>query len=1683
MSSSNEKKILLGSMVAISILGTGAIASIIAGAVINNQNNKAIQDAKNKALADKMTSAKKQVFEINLDEKYSLISTDRAKLSFNVPADLTGQMISVRYRRVANQDDLNKNNAISIKSQFITKSPQAKIVTFFLDKLSSNYKYEYDVVVGDATKLVNSFVTKFRPEIKAETQFRSFAITVSGLASYQNRTLILKAIPTSKFQVSTATESFKNTNLLQPFNIPAFPESNSDSSLTFTFNPAGLDDDVEYTFMLFDAEGLLPLFDITGVLPKAKTAVAGLQIDQVYGYINTASMRIQGLSRYKGTKLNLLISEVKNKDDLFVPSTARKITLTPQNGNDALLLNITDLTPDKIYKYNVYAENDSTYNEPIFADSTQKNKPDQDKYFNTHNNPVINEVEDSKANPSLEARAALLKINNIDSFKNDLHSTNYPATLSSLRLKVAKKTANVSDWSAAGIASFELTVPTTTSGAEAKKYVEAKLLNLEPSTEYVYQLIGGDNKTTLLKNSGSFTTLAGFSESGVKIDIPLDKSGQKEVSLTLDVNQLEQFDLRLASEKTPAPAADPVPTDPVPTVTATADSSSSDSADSSSSTAAADTSTAPADSPAAAVPTKEINKLDVKYIAVTSDEEEVDWNSSEVKKSTINLTEPITSSSTNIKLSDLKEATKYKLVVFMGEHYLAPVSQVYTFETNTQPKEESIATNNKVVILFTDLKTYVGKELEVVLTEKNISDSVFKKTVKFTPNASGNEVIQFNQELQEGKDYEFKLNISVPNQTADSTPTTHELLKKDIKTATASIEGEIPYDKINPTSVLFKLKNLAPLKGKSGSVVYRPKTTANDGQWSKFDLKAINVDTINQVVLNTDPGLNPETEYEFNIVWNNAPEVLLMDSSISATTKKNISLQSDQVKQTTARIKYSDFAAFKDQTLVLKYWAVDNSEVTNQLANSLRSQTPTGTVSVTIPKNGTDTTVSVLTGLSPEKNYAYRLFNGDISVSELKTFKTQNQLKVKQTKTYASAVEITFTHLDTLTETAGTELKVIAFKFSDNSKVGSELKFTANTGLNEQKVLLYDLTLDNPQDELYFQVFPQTTTVTDGTTTGGVITTDKATDKRKFTLLNQTNLPAVKVAKVSNTSVLLELTQLRELIDETLIVKYRTEYWDASLSKTVVVEKSLETVVAKSELNVVLTDLLKNKEYSYEFYVKVGNDTENVPLTKLLKNKNQRPKFHTTDDVKVVAEKTFVLPKQAEIYFKGINDKFKGQKLVLKALPKSDASNENAWKDSRVISSEITELTPANGDTTLSESTEHKFTLKNLQPNTEYIYQLFVEGLDSKLLTTDATFKTRDVLKLEASELATTTTRLLLSNATTYEGQKLVVRYWKASDYTSNKSDTTKYKDVEVTIQEKSEFTNTTLFPVDLTTLEAGNDYVFEVYSYNGTNVDPTNLLTETLRATTLTKDVQPLVVSNATQSQAKIYLTNLGRLAGHKFVLSWKLSTETAYSTNNKIEFEIPTGFDQTLFEVPSPLTGLATTGEYYLELIPNFETYNLSGGKTNLLESNAKFNVAKITPKVSDKSTFTDKNSTLASTILGSDLSKEKEQLEAKFDLSFGDGYTIEFQNSTTTNKKNSANDLEGKLIIKVLIYKTSSSDTDSSSNKTKALEYTLEIDGFKKSDPDQTPEAPVTPSNSGDASESSEANPSNPPSTATN
>lgn len=1554
-----NKKLFAG-IAGVSLVGVSVVGALIGGYFSRknaiDQRLKAIEEAKKSDLnlleAEKISKNSGVSFYAPM----SLTSPQQAKVTFDIPAKYTGKSLTLFYK------PLSVNASPSTVTLLIPETTTESQKMSFLFNVLPQTKYEYQLALSEKpneTLFYSQLRTPKMPVLKAKGAFRAANINISDLSSYHSKTLVIKAVTEGSY-TANGIEAFENSLLSQNVLI------RSEDRKKVWFKPVGngvFKDGAKYKLMLFEEQGLVPLL---AQPVDFVTALNKVRIDTVESGSKVANFNIKDLRPYQGRELTIAYKPVNSETSFFKPINnlvkVQKL-LVPvfeEEKEAALNIKLDNLKPGQIYKLQVFDGSDSKLSDGFLIDAIT---------IKTKTQPTIQAKVDELPNPNPEVSAAYIKVTNLIDYIDNL-----TGSTSGLNIKYQKKANGVKPWAEIN---SDNEVPVKIVANES--YAAASILNLEPATEYVFQLFGGINSEPLLETNNSFTTKAGFTSLGVSADVSLGKDGQTNASIKFSGQELEQFYSSTGGD----------------------------------------------------------NSLEIRYkIAptpkdVTSTAIATDWEAADVQKA--NTTIALNGSrytAAEVKLNNLQKGTEYIYAIFSGEKKIQSVlvSGEASFYTREEVSPTTVALQKKVVLHTNVLTSYIGSKYKITYKEKNPStvdgvtvQPILQTLVEENVPENGKIEATFGSDqtkpLKASTAYEYTIYI-VSSDNQENEVAKAEFTTKDTEFTTPTIDN----GKIYPTSFEVKIDKLNGLKNQNLQLVYRKKGETT------FIVSTKEFNTSEATVTQILDMLTALTEYEVNLVLKAAPTQLLSETWVSATTKDVLVAEHSDIKQTSLKISYSNLETYKGDILTLKYWKTKETDVTKLTVPSDTAQLITKTLNVTAEGS---LEPSLLEELDPQSQYAYQVFKDNSAVSYVKTVTTAKQVKVEKIDTYLTSANVILTNLSTIVGEGSDKLKLLVIETTESttsddfsSSVIKTINFSNEANKDTQNFLVDSL---EKNKNYILQVYLQS----DISNSKPLITTarNNPDDHRVFKTLDTATAPQVSAKLISNSSAKLEITNLGKFIGQKLVLKYTSSYWTNKKEYAFVVPELSEGVtVSDHKESIIITELLPEdqsisdvQDWFYEIYVDINGDSSKVQLLEPTSVQDVKTKFTTKPFAK--ATTNTVLSTLAKLKFKNLfsyKTDPNTQPLIVKAFPKKSGATIDWTVKEGVIKSEVIK----SYDSITDDNAELEFSLKALSPNTEYVYQLFVDGLNEPILVEAQTFTTKGQIKLVPDYVANTSAKLLLSNVASFIGETLQVSYKKGSDTA---------KTWEISVSD-AQFTDNLLIPLLLSNLETGQKYSFEVKMKTSDTTWSENLLNNDLSITTPATLELGLALNANNQVKLIFGKTNnavssLNYLKGRKLVFSWNDSSATEQSANNKIEFSIPVDYTENTF---SPTNTIPTT------LFESTKTYNLK-----LVDKDSEF---------SEEINFMNSSETIVTdNIKLSELTKKSGKKD-KADILVSEVNTIEkwkenFNDFTLTNytvniEEINVNAVEGKAILTLSFVKTSEASLDPKPKITTQIVF----EGFK-------------------------------------
>ncbi|UVD81604.1 lipoprotein 17-related variable surface protein [Mycoplasma iguanae] len=1337
-----------------------------------------------------------------------------------------------------------------------------------------------------------------------------------------------------------------------------------ETSKNVWFKPAGFNTLKDETEYVIMLFSDRALVEVLTEIATFTTSLNRVEIQNLNPSLKTATLKLANLKPYENQKLKLAYKKVDSTESSFLPVDDQVKFVE---------VSVPTFAEDKETSVTVSLSDltaESVYKLQVFdSRDTKNNDPFLTNAiaFRTLAQPKVSEVINGIKNPYTEVRAANIKIENIQELD-----------ISALKLKYQLKPTNnaaLLDWDS----SSELIKEVSLSRAIGENFASAEIKSgLEADKVYVFQLFAGDTATeALLESNNEFTTKKTISAATQKA--PIGDTGK--TSTTLSFSGLEISDL-LAQFYTE----------------------------------------------------NGINEIELRYKKKTDDS----WDTATKIKSKITKTGHVYSLE-DFKLSSLTSDSEYEYDLFVAPYlYSSILDQPASFLTRETVTAEAEVIEPTRMILYTNaLKSYVGNTYKI----KFKKDSTEVPSLEKTGTVAENGIIFANVTgLETNSTYSYEIEI------LDSTSSTYtQIAKKDsISTSSITAPQKAKVIESYPTSFKYKFENLGSLKNKDLTIVYRVKDS-NDiifGEDIKFTADS------SEKFLND---LAPLTDYEFNFVLKatksvDATDLYLFSEWVSAKTKDTVTVTISDITQTSIKASYEKLEDYKSANLILKYVefipSEDKPTPTSKTWDDLSASAKQSTVVVDNEGKAQPTTVSFL---NPNTVIAYQLFNNGIAVSELKTTTTEKQVNVASVTSYITDAYITLNDLNTIKGEGSNKLKLVVAKktagqASDPSWGTQSDIITVNfdNDVSSKSILVQGLTANT---DYIVQVFKQS----DQTYANALITTAIEPTapllKRTFKTLETDKKVKVEVTAISPSSARIKISQLEQYAGQKLVFKYRPRYWNEVREHTIDVPKDLDTIKVttlsgdEKAIYFVIQDLdtqdknLKEfQEWFYDVWADISGDSTKVLVSEPADTKEgdkenvnvSQNMFKTSLHPKV--ETAYSTNKTATITISNLVD-YKDKKIQLRFAPKPTGSATVNWSAATGITA--TALEQIN---VADKNATKIFDIYALNVNSEYIYQFFVEGLNTPLLKENGEIKTKDTLILKNEAVETIAVKLLLSNFATYNNQTLKVEY-------TNTADSTK-KTITLDITDNS-FTSEMLLPIIVEGLEANKEYKFNIKLVQKAATGSTaeqlsaNLLANDLTVKTLQTVSQPMIY---TKDNKQYFMWNLNdatvkSLAGRPLVLKLTKATET-----NEYEFTLP-----------------ETDTEY--EFSPQWSVTNTDSSEwTVSLESKASVNANKpINLLGTSPVKFKASESMLKPAALKSDKVNEvkdkkasdyvstekKSELEGFLEVPTLANYTVSLESASA------ANDVEGSIVLNYKFTKDS-----------KEFMVKFSVTGFKKEEPAAQP-----------------------------
>ncbi|MGY6172284.1 fibronectin type III domain-containing protein [Candidatus Mycoplasma pogonae] len=1658
MSNLKDKKILLG-IAGLTLTGVAVVGSLLGAEALRNdileRQLQALKDGRKASvnlLESEKISAKSGV---SVDENLSYTSPQEVKIVFNIPNELTGKTLTLFYQEF----DIKKPQSIVLTTQKAATNIGTTKVSFLIKNLpSSNEIYQYQLMDNSAPQAdqiiyFSQFKTETLPELSAEGVYRGANVNISKLNDYQSRSLELRAVERSEY-LTKGMLAFKDSLLLQKLNV----KEGEDEIKNLWFKPVGegvLKDNTEYSLMLLDKNGLLPVI----ASPVTFTT-------KVNNVITTASrvktreaeINLQNLLPYQGKKLVVVYAPLDNKDTIFLTNGLlanfkKEIQVPtfedPQKADLTLVLN--NLEPNQNYKLQIYALLDKELTDPFLAEPV---------WFKTKAQPVVESVVEGLPNPGLEAHAAHIKISDVSEY-----------TLTDLKLKY-KPQSDTTPWK-------DITDEVAVNVEQGEAFAASTIKNLKANTTYTYQLFWTPATTStttsvagttpapvdttalaLFNGDQRFTTKAGFTKSSLNINVPLGNDGKTTATVDIKSADLAQYyiensgnsiEFRYGEAKADSTDAEGKS---VPQFINFTDHSSSD---------------------FQTVTTKIIKKTDGTFAL----------------EKAFTLT--------------LSANKKYEYAIFVGPNKIASNLVTPEFLLSREDVTTTVAPLDKKAILYTNaLKSYAGLKYRVAVKESaaqaDVAPTVFGSGTVAEDGIVTATLGEGSSLLKPSTSYKYDIVMIQGDQEV--------VINNGTFTTKANAFGalSIPATSVYPTSLTVTVPATSTLLETSLKlvVVYRPKGST-DAWIVSPNSQTVSASTTNFIVNK----LTPVKEYEFNVALEGAPQHVLAES-VFATTKNNVVVTTSEPQQRGFTINFAEINEYKAKTLTVKVWKATDKK------DALKNNLPTNSSEVLFTKTLTiktenDITVAdpvVVTNIDPQETYVVQLFDGNHAVSVLQLQETLPQVKVAKINRYLNAANIFFTDLQTI-ENKESELKVVVakgttdnFSPTSNSANLKEFAFKVVDNKNEQQLLVSGL---EKNTDYVVQLFKKS----DTRNTNPLITTSlTVSGARKFKTLEATELPEVSVVAVGHATATIKVSKLADFKGQKLVFKYRPNFWQwtnqrefeftvptemptpapaptaagtstsstgtgtssGTAPATAAVATEIFVKFALSNLGPLDKNRADTQTWFYEIYVDVDGNKDKVKLlgdatsTDLESNKfissASKPGVHqftTMANPRLAPETVKVATTEAKMKFRfpGRTSSTTSQKFYVKAFPKPAGADQINWKsnDGSVVSAKVDVTDNTLKEFTLNTTSGSTTTDNSLKPSTDYLFQLFLEGSDEPLLVEAGEFKTLPSLNVVTKYLTNTTWNLLLENAHQYAGKTLVVELEKETT-TSGTTSWTAVADKKetLTIQANTNAKSNYNVPVLFTGLDPNTKYRVKV-SLKDTDLASVNLSSKQLEGKT-EKNIAVAFHAASTNSLDGVELIlsgeSLAALKNVPLTMYYKVGTTKSElnqidSTFGKIDFTIPSDFTETNFKLPENMK-IGESGDYWVYLLRN------NSKDANLLGNPSPY--TKIVNKTLDVKGGEVKSGKTLNEILPSYIT-DKTKLEEILNNFTVDGYTVSFA-SKEEGGVFVADDNAGTLIYMLKMVPTAStSETDSSSSKPILL--IMPLTGMKKET--STTPAPAT------------------------
>lgn len=993
----------------------------------------------------------------------------------------------------------------------------------------------------------------------------------------------------------------------------------------------------------------------------------------------------------------------------------------------------------------------------------------------------------------------------------------------------------------------------------------------------------------------------------------------------------------------------------------------------------------------------------------------------------------------NFVISSLESDTEYKAILFHKDGTEA-ISEVFTFKTNPKINIATSHLGTKSYFVYDNISRFAGKTISLKI-KKGI-DGAFEYVDYLVPaNLEGGHVFEkTGLELSTSADrkvYFYQLVIKGTTAT-DSTPATEAtpdveltmLYAFQTKTADATaISVAAKANTLTPTSNVLTFSNLESFNGKDVVFLYKPTSAADTVSYTASKPLHLSSEATQDLPLS---GLEPGTEYKVNLAFaaDRAQSVKLVNTDFTFTTKIQPIISSTSTKAISLDLSLTSLNSYVSTTVKL----------IRSKSEDMSSSTET---SIALGESD-NTKAQSITGLEADTQYYFVLKDANNNIIAKADFKTQAEPVLLSKTVYPTTVKFTLGKLDSIRGTSEkVKLKLVLVEkpssgnadFAAAGKIEKEFDVTEDTqsvyvdNVKANKTYAYNLFKASDTANATKLI---SSTVEDVTTTNVLKPSNEDTTFISFVNSQKANINFAKADIEAHAGKKLKFVYRKTVFDENDTKNQWEE--EITLPATPV---SPDTYPELTPLELENIDKSSEKYY-YEVLVEDGNqwvhlygkkETADILSFNTVKPLNVVSTTVSKTDAKIKVSKFDLLEK--ELVKTNTTEANRSLSVKLIAVPKPATGAPDFATNP--ISSDVQELKENN------KTDELTFTFEQsaLKPNVTYSFQfVVVETPTVYRLDENGEFTSGRFVSLAASNGTVPGIKdvtLKLENLAPFASSSLTLKLYKKSELD------TAVKTVAVAVSATD-----TAKSVLVDTLEQNTEYVAKIFeSATSTNDLFVNEVTfTTVKQTELSGAIQK------SGQQVDLYFSNLLPAYNNKVAI---------VEVTKKPEAEAKPASEAaaTPSSTPSPVTPLvkeemaltvSDTKQQSLAItLPSdaslSDTYVVKmylkddKDKTDvLLVATKEFTVLQSSQlKVSNKSTFTNKSETLASTITN------KEKVSEKFDSSSSNSKysSVEFVDNTETKTYISSNDEKGILFVTVKVKLSSSSEY---------VYITQQITGFK-------------------------------------